>query len=57
MAAVARTLIGTARLNEVDSDAWLRHVLGVIADQPARKIKALLPWNYRKAPTYHGAVT
>ena len=56
-AAIAYTLIETARLNDVDPEAWLRHVLDVIADHPAREIDALLPWNCRTAPADHEVVT
>jgi transposase len=56
-AAIAYTLIETARLNDVDPEAWLRHVLDVIADHPAREIDALLPWNCRAAPADRDAVT
>jgi transposase len=46
-AAVMYTLIGSAKLNEVDPRAWLADVLARIADHPARHIAALLPWNWK----------
>ena len=44
-AAVMYTLIGTARLNGVEPQAYLRHVLTHIAEHPINRIDALLPWN------------
>jgi transposase len=44
-AAAIASLIATARLNGLDPEAYLRHVLGRIATHPARRIGELLPWN------------
>ena len=47
-AAVMYSLIGTAKLNTVDPQAWLADVLARIAGHPARHLDELLPWNWRK---------
>ena len=44
-AAIAYTLIETAKLNGVDPQAWLTHVLDRIADHKIDRIDELLPWN------------
>src|SRR5271154_7430487 len=46
-AAAMYSLIGTAKLNDVDPQAWLGDVLARIAEHPAHKIDELLPWNWR----------
>jgi transposase len=43
-AAMMYSLIMTARMNDVDPQAWLADVLGRIADHPAHKLDELLPW-------------
>jgi transposase len=45
-AAVAYTLIETAKLNGVDPQAWLTHVLGHIADHKITRLDELMPWRY-----------
>ena len=47
-AAAMYTLIGTAKLNDVDPQAWLADVLERIADQPLRRLDELLPWNWQR---------
>ena len=46
-AAVIYSLIGTAKLNGVDPQAWLADVLARIADHPAKRLADLLPWNWQ----------
>ena len=45
-AAAMYTLIGTAKLNDVDPQAWLADVLDRIADTPQTRLDELLPWNW-----------
>lgn len=47
-AAVIYTLIQTAKLNDIDPQAWLADVLARIAGHPASLLAELLPWNWRK---------
>ena len=46
-AAVMYSLIVTAKMNDIDPQAWLADVLARIADHPASKLDQLLPWNWR----------
>ncbi|MCY3669860.1 MAG: IS66 family transposase, partial [Alphaproteobacteria bacterium] len=45
-AAAMYTLIGTAKLNDVDPQAWLADVLGRIAGTPHNRLDKLLPWKW-----------
>ena len=44
------TLIQTAKLNDVDPQAWLADALTRIADMPQSRLGELLPWNWRSPP-------
>ena len=46
-AAAIYTLIETAKLNDVDPQAWLADVLRRISDHPAARLDDLLPWNWK----------
>lgn len=46
-AAIAYTLIETAKLNGVNPEAWLNDVLTRIADHKINKVEELAPWNFK----------
>ena len=41
------TLIDTAKLNDVDPQAWLADVPARIADMPQTRLHELLPWHWK----------
>jgi transposase len=47
-AAAIYTLIATAKLNNIDPQAWLADVLARLPDHPAKRIHEFLPWNWRQ---------
>ena len=46
-AAAMYTLIVTAKMNDVDPQAWLADVLARLPDMPVSRIHDLLPWNWK----------
>ena len=57
-AAAMYSLIGSAKLNGLDPELYLRHVLTRIADYPISQIQNLLPWNLApslQTPAAHAA--
>ena len=50
-AAAIYTLIETAKLNDVDPQAWLADVLARLPDHPAQRLDDLLPWNWKASRT------
>ena len=54
-AAAIYTLVETAKLNGLDPEAYLRDLLGRIADHPINRIAELLPWHIAKDPAAHVA--
>ncbi len=47
-AAILYTLIQTAKLNDIDPQAWLADILARIAEHPATRLDELLPWNWAR---------
>jgi len=54
-AAAIYTLIQTAKLNDVDPQAWLADILARLQDHPAKRIDQLLPWNWKREHTQKAA--
>ena len=47
-AAAMYTLIATAKLNDINPQAWLADVLARIADHSASRLPELLPWHWKE---------
>jgi len=50
-AAVMYTLIGTAKLNDIDPQAWLADVIARFSDMPISRLPELLPWQLERRHT------
>ncbi len=55
-AAAMYTLIGIAKLNDVDPQAWLADVLARIAGTPQSRLHELLPWKWKDHSRHDQAV-
>jgi hypothetical protein len=51
------SLMVTAKMNDVDPQAWLADVLVRISEHPVNRLDDLLPWNWRplRAPARQAA--
>ncbi len=55
-AAAMYTLIGTAKLNDIDPQAWLADILARIAATPQNRLHELLPWKWQQHSRHNQAV-
>ena len=46
-AAIAYTLMETAKMNNVDPEAWLKWVIKRLPDHKINRIDELMPWNWQ----------
>lgn len=49
-AAFMYSLIVTAKMNDVDPQAWLADVLAQLPDMPVSRLPELLPWKWKRSP-------
>ena len=49
-AAFMYSLIVTAKMNDIDPQAWLADVLARLPDMPISRLPELLPWNWKRSP-------
>ena len=49
-AAFMYSLIVTAKMNDVDPQAWLADVLARLPDMPVSRLPELLPWKWKRSP-------
>jgi hypothetical protein len=49
-AAFMYSLIVTAKMNDIDPQAWLADVLARMPDLPLSRLPELLPWNWKRCP-------
>src|SRR5439155_7124241 len=54
-AAAIYTLVASAKLNDIDPQAWLADVLARINDHAIQRLDELLPWNWRELVPSHVA--
>ena len=54
-AATMYSLIVTAKMNDIDPQAWLADVLARIAEHPVHRIDDLLPWNWQPPAAFKKA--